>query len=66
MHATTSATIFASLEMALKIILIYVWGCEKRNTTQIHMDMREIRSGNSNFVILDRYSFYRATVELHH
>ena len=24
------------------------------------MDMREIRLGNSNFVILDRYSFYRA------
>ena len=25
------------------------------------MDMREIRLGNSNFVILDRYSFYRAS-----
>ena len=25
------------------------------------MDMREIISGNSNFVILDRYSFCRAT-----
>ena len=30
------------------------------------MDMREIRLGNSNFVILDRYSFCRATVELQH
>ena len=46
--------------MALKLILIYVWGCEKRNPTQIHMDMREIRSENSDFVILDRFIFYRA------
>ena len=35
--------------------------CEKRNSTQILMDMREIRSKNSNFVILDRYNFYRAS-----
>ena len=49
---------FASLEMALKIILIYVQDCEKRNPTQLLKDMREIKSGNSNFVILDKYNFY--------
>ena len=49
---------FASLEMALKIIFIYVQGCEKRNPTQLLKDMREIKSGNSNFVILDRFNFY--------
>ena len=36
---------------------------KKKNPTQIHIDMREIRSGNLNFVILDRYSFYRAVVK---
>ena len=29
----------------------------KETPTQIHMDMREIRSKNSNFVIFDRYNF---------
>ena len=29
----------------------------KKNPKQIHMDMREIRSGNMNFVILDRYIY---------
>ena len=48
MHVTTIATTFESHVMALKIILIYVQGLEKRNPTQIHMDMREITSGNSN------------------
>ena len=52
---------FASLKMALKIILIYSQGCEKRNPTQLLKDMREIRSGNSNFVILDRFIFCRAS-----
>ena len=33
----------------------------KKNPTQILMNMREIRSGNSNFVILDRFSFCRAS-----
>ena len=37
---------------------------EKGNPTQILMDMREIRSKNSNFVILDRFSFYQASIEL--
>ena len=32
-----------------------------RNPTQILMDMCEIRSGNYDFVILDKYSFYRAS-----
>ena len=45
---------------ALKIILIYVEGCEKRNPTQIHMDMNEISSENFDFAILDRYSCCRA------
>ena len=30
------------------------------------MDMREIRFENSNFVILDRFNFYRGSVELQH
>ena len=48
---------FLSLEMALKIIFIYVQGCEKRNPTQILKDMHVIRSGKPEFIILDRYSF---------
>ena len=51
---------------ALKIILIYVYDCEKRNPTQILKDMRVIRSEKSNFVILDRYNLCRASVELQH
>ena len=46
---------------ALKIILIYVKGCEKRNPIQILKDMRVIRSGKLDFVILDRYSLCRAS-----
>ena len=46
---------------ALKIILIYVEGCEKRNPIQIHMDMNEISSGNFDFVILDRCSYCLAS-----
>ena len=61
MHVTTIATTFASLLMALKIILIYIKGYEKRNLTQILMDMCEIKSGNSNFIILDRFSFCRTS-----
>ena len=56
----------ASPLTALKIIFIYVQGCENRNPTQIHMDMCEIRSRNLNFVILDRYSFYRVAVQHQH
>ena len=49
-----------SLVTALKIILIYVLDCEKRNLTQILKDIRVIRSEKSDFVILDRYSLCRA------
>ena len=61
MRVTTIATTFASLLTTLKIILIYVKGYEKRNPTQILMDMRDIRSEIFNFVILDRFSFCRAS-----
>ena len=54
MSATTIATTFASFEMTLKIILIYVYGCEKRNPTQITWIHVKNRSENINFVILDR------------
>ena len=50
------------LTTTLKIILIYVKGCEKRNPTQILKDMRVIRFGKPDFVILDKYSFYRVSV----
>ena len=39
---------------ALKIIFIYIWGCEKRKLKHIHMDMREIRFEKMIFVNLDR------------
>ena len=42
--------------MALKIILIYVQGCEKRNPTQITWICVKNRLGSLNFVILDIYS----------
>ena len=29
----------------------------KKNSMQIYMDISEIRSENSNFIILDRYSY---------
>ena len=56
MHVTTSATTLALSVTALKIILIYVKGYEKRNLTEILKDMRVIKFGIFNFVILDRYS----------
>ena len=37
-------------------------GCEKRNPTQILKDMHVIRFGKPDFVILDKYSFYRVSV----
>ena len=55
MSATTIATTFASSETALKIILIYVYGCEKRNLTQIAWICVKNRSENLNFIILDRH-----------
>ena len=41
--------LLASSETALKIIFIYVWGCEKRKPKHIHMDMREIRFEKTDF-----------------
>ena len=49
----------ASPLMALKLILIHVYGSEKRNPTQIAWICVKNRSRNLNFVILDRYSFCR-------
>ena len=49
--------------MALKIILIYVQGCEKRKPKQIYMDWSEIRTENMIFVNLDRQVIYRVAVE---
>ena len=61
MRVTTIATTFASLLTALKMILIYVKRYEKRNPTQMLMDMCDIRSEIFNFIILDRFSFCRAS-----
>ena len=49
---------------ALKIILIYVYSCEKRNPTQILKDMHVMKSRISNFEILDRYNLCEASVDL--
>ena len=46
--------------MTLKISLIYIQGCEKRNPKQIHKIEPNFRSENSNIVILDRSSCYQA------
>ena len=56
MHVTTSATTLALSVTALKIILIYVEGYEKRNLTKILKDMRVIKFGIFDFIILNRYS----------
>jgi len=52
--------------MALKISLIYVWSCEKRNHKQIHMLGPNFRSEKLEIVILDRSSFYRAICQTSH
>ena len=62
MHVTTSATTLALSVTALKIILIYVEGYEKRNLIEILKDMRVIKFGIFDFVILDRYSLCRASI----
>ena len=54
MLATTSATTFSLSETSLKIILIYVKGCEKRNPKQVYTDMCEIKSEKLIFTNLDR------------
>ena len=65
MHVTTSATTLALSVTDLKIILIYVEGYEKRNLIEILKDMRVIKFGIFNFVILDRYSLCRASILNH-
>ena len=44
----------ASFVMALKIILIYVWGCEKRKLKHVYIDLSEIRYEKLIFLNLDR------------
>ena len=65
-HFSSSYIIFASLETALKKYLYMSRVMRKETLHKYSIDIHEIISGNSDFVILDRYSFYRATVELHH
>ena len=48
---------------ALEIILIYVQGCEKRKPKHTFMDWMKIWTENLNFINLDRYPIYWATVE---
>ena len=47
--------------IALKIILIYVQGCEKRKTKHILTDWNEIKSEKLIFINLNRYSIYQAS-----
>ena len=47
----------------LKIIFIYIQGCEKRNLKHTFTDWMKIRTENQNFINLDRYPIYRAAVE---
>ena len=44
----------ASTVMTLKIILIYVWGYEKRKPKHVYMDWSEIRFEKLIYVNLDR------------
>ena len=48
---------------ALKIILIYVQGCEKRKSKHVYTDWSEIRFEKLIYVNLDRQVIYRAAVE---
>ena len=56
------ALLVFSYVMAFKISLIYVQGCEKRNSTHTCQHVTKIRFENSDFVILDRY-IYQAAIE---
>ena len=47
--------------IAFKISLIYVQGCEKRSPTYTCQLRPKIKFGNSDFVDLDRFNFYRAS-----
>ena len=53
----------ASVVAALKIILIYVLGCEKRKPKHVYKDWSKIRSGKLIFLNLDREDIYQATDE---
>ena len=48
---------------ALKIIILYVQGCEKRKPKHIIMDQSQNRTENLFFINLDRYPICRAAVE---
>ena len=48
---------------ALKIILIYVYGCKKRKPKHPYTDCIKIRTKNMIFLNLDRYPIYRVAVE---
>ena len=61
MHGLFFCNTLPHLVTVLKIIHMYVLGCEKRNPTQILKDMHVIKSGKPDFVILDRYSLCRAS-----
>ena len=52
-----------SLLTALKIIILYVQGCEKRKPKHIITDWMKIKSEILSFINFDRYPIYRATVE---
>ena len=58
----TCATVL--LVTTLKIILIYVYGYEKRKSKYIFTDWNEIRTENLIFIIFDKYPIYRAAVKL--
>ena len=49
--------------MALKTILIYVQGCEKRKPKHLYMGWMKIRIENIIFLNLDRYPIYRAAIK---
>ena len=53
----------ASAVTALKIILIYVQGCEKRKPKHVYMNWSEIKSEKRIFLNLDRQVIYRVAVE---
>ena len=52
----------ASAVTALKTILIYVYGCEKRNPKHTFTDWMKISSEKLNFINLDKYPICRAVV----
>ena len=54
---------FASTMTILKIITIYVYGCEKRKPKHVYIDWSEIRFEKLIFLNLDGQSIYRAASE---